>query len=126
MAGLTNKYIGKMGKRHLKTFVGVFLCNTRPVVAENKNFSLVFNESKHSEEGTHFAAIFAAKRYLYYFDGLDLELENSYIKLFCLSQGRRLVENKEQMRSFDDIFLPLLFEIHGNNVKFFKFLLSFF
>jgi len=104
MAGLTNKYLEKLGKRYLKTFVGVFPCNTHPVVKESEHFSLIFNESKHNEEGTHFVAVFANKHNLYYFDSLGLKLENDYIKLFCNSQGRRLVENNQQIQSFDSLF----------------------
>lgn len=104
MSGLTNKYVEKIGKKYLKTFAGVFPCNTHPDVEGSENFSVIFNESKHNEEGTHFVAIFANKRYLYYFDSLGLKLENSYIKLFCLSQGRHLIENKVQIQSFESIF----------------------
>jgi len=104
MAGLTNKYVEQMGKKYAKTFVGVFPCNTHPVVDESEQFSLIFNESKHDEEGTHFVAIFANKQHLYYFDSLGLKLENVYIKLFCNSQGRRLVENRQQIQSYDSLF----------------------
>lgn len=104
MSGLTNKYVENLGKHYLKTFAGVFPCNTHPDVKESEHFSVIFNESKHNEEGTHFVAIFANKQHLYYFDSLGLKLENRYIKLFCTSQGRRLVENKEQIQSFDSLF----------------------
>lgn len=104
MSGLTNKYVEDLGKRFLKTFAGVFPCDIHPDVKDNQYFSLIFNESKHDEEGTHFVAIFASRHHLYYFDSLGLKLENKYIELFCSSQGRRLVENKKQIQSYDSLF----------------------
>jgi hypothetical protein len=54
MAGLTNKYVEDFGRKHCKNFIGTFPCNILPDVEENDIFSLVFNESRHDEEGSHF------------------------------------------------------------------------
>lgn len=104
MSGLTNKYVERLGNQYLKTFVGVYPCDIQPNVGEGEIFSIIFNESKHNEEGTHFVAIYANKRYLYYFDSLGLKLENKYIEMFCGLQGRQLIESKKQVQSFDSLF----------------------
>lgn len=104
MSGLTNKYVERLGNQYLKTFVGVYPCDIQPDVGEDEIFSVIFNESKHNEEGTHFVAIYANKRYLYYFDSLGLKLENKYIEMFCGLQGRQLIESKKQVQSFDSLF----------------------
>ena len=104
MAGLTNKYVEDFGRKHCKNFIGTFPCNILPYVEENDSFSLVFNESRHDEEGSHFVAIFATKNDIYYFDSLGLKCENKYILSFLNSSGRKIIENKIQIQSYDSIF----------------------
>lgn len=104
MEGLTNKYVEDLGKKHCKNFIGTFPCNILPDIQGKDFFSLVFNESKHNEEGSHFVAIFANKNEIYYYDSLGLKCENKYILSFLNLSGRKIIENKIQIQSYDSIF----------------------
>lgn len=105
MSGLTNGYVESLGKKHCKHFLGVFPCNIHPQVNKNiKNFSLIFNESKHNEDGTHFIAIFLSNNKLFYFDSLGLKCENEYILKFLKKFEKDIIENKKQIQSYNSIF----------------------
>ena len=104
MSGLTNKHVKDIGKKHCKTFIGTFPCNILPDVHGMETFSLIFNESRHDEEGSHFVAIFANKNEIYYYDSLGLKCENKYILTFLKTSGRKIKENNIQIQSYDSIF----------------------
>ncbi len=105
MSGLTNGYVESLGKKHCKNFLGVFPCNIQPKINKTiKRFSLIFNESKHDEEGSHFIAIFLDKNKLYYFDSLGLKCENDYILKFLNKFSMEIVENNKQIQSYNSIF----------------------
>jgi hypothetical protein len=104
MSGLTNKYVEDIGKKHSKNFIGTFPCNIHPDVQGKETFSLVFNESKHNEEGSHFVCVFAEKNKIYYYDSLGLKCENKYILEFLNTSGRKIKENDIQIQSYDSIF----------------------
>jgi hypothetical protein len=104
MTGLTNKYVEDIGKLLCKNFIGTFPCNILPDIKNVKSFSIIFNESRHDEEGSHFVAVFADKEKIYYFDSLGLKCENKYILNFILSTGREIIENNTQIQSYDSIF----------------------
>jgi len=57
MSGLTNKYVENIGKEHCRDFIGTFPCNILPEIEGKESFSVIFNESRHDEEGTHFVAV---------------------------------------------------------------------
>jgi len=105
MSGLTNGYVENLGKKHCKYFLGVFPCNVQPKINKNtKNFSLIFNESKHDEDGTHFIAIYSRDNTIYYFDSLGLKCENEYILKFMNQFGRNIIQNDKQIQSYNSIF----------------------
>ena len=99
MTGLTNKYVEDIGKD-----IGTFPCNILPDIKNVKSFSIIFNESRHDEEGSHFVAVFADKEKIYYFDSLGLKCENKYILKFLSCSGRKIKENDIQIQSYDSIF----------------------
>jgi hypothetical protein len=51
-----------------------------------------------------FVAIFANKNEIYYYDSLGLKCENKYILSFLNLSGRKIIENKIQIQSYDSIF----------------------
>ena len=104
MPGLTNEFVETVGKKISGSFLGVYPCDIQPDIENLKYFSLIFNESKHDEDGSHFVAIFSTPNKIYYFDSLGLKLENSYISLFLHTTGRELVIKEKQIQSFDSIF----------------------
>ena len=104
MLGLTGKHLEDLAKKHCKQFLGVFSCNMHPKIKNNNNFSIIFNESKNDEEGTHFVCLHANKNVLYYFDSLGLKCENEYIKEFLNSTQRDVIEIGKQIQSFESIF----------------------
>lgn len=101
MAGLTNKYVENLGLCLIENFLGTFPCDIQPDVSELKSFSVVFNESKSSDPGSHFICIYATEEKLFYFDSMGLCLENDYIKLFAYSCGRSVVLSDIQIQSLD-------------------------
>jgi len=106
MSGLTNKYVEDFGMKHCDNFLGVFPCNIYPDVKKLNFFSIIFNESKHDEDGTHFVCVYSDKNFFYYFDSLGLKLENIYILNFINKNlnGKKMIENKTQIQSYDSIF----------------------
>jgi hypothetical protein len=104
MSGLTNGYVEKIGKEHCKNFIGVFPCNIHPKLRNNQKFSLIFNESKHDESGTHFVAVFYDCKNVYYFDPLGLQCENDYILRFLSSFNKTITQNKTQIQSYNSIY----------------------
>ena len=103
MAGLTNKYVENLGLCLVDNFLGTFPCDIQPDVSGLKSFSAVFNESKHSDPGSHFVCIYANEKKLFYFDSMGLSLENDYIKLFAYSCGRTVIPSSIQIQSLDSI-----------------------
>lgn len=102
--GLTANYLENLGKKHCKHFLGVFSCNMHPNIENCEIFSVIFNESRHNEEGTHFVCVFAKKNVIYYFDSLGLKCENDYIIRFLNSSGREIIEIRKQIQSFESVF----------------------
>jgi hypothetical protein len=105
MSGLTNGYVEKIVKKNCKGFIGVFPCNIQPKNMKNeKNFSLIFNESKHNEDGSHFIAVCSDSNNIYYFDSLGLKCENAYILKFLNQFDKKIIENNKQIQSYNSIF----------------------
>ena len=104
MIGLTNKYVETVGFKVLNNFISVFPCDIHPDVTGMKTFSLIFNESPHNEEGSHFVCVYATEKRVYYFDSMGLALENNYIKMFTYSCGRPVTSKIVQLQSFESNF----------------------
>ena len=62
MSGLTSKYLEDFGKKYCKIFLGVFPSDIHPNIENCEKFSLIFNESAHDQEGTHFVSVYANKK----------------------------------------------------------------
>lgn len=101
MIGLTNDYVENLGLRLVGNYLGTFPCDIQPDVEGLKSFSLVFNESKHDDEGSHFVCVYSTEDKIYYFDSMGLSLENDYIKMFVFSCGRPVVLSDVQIQSFN-------------------------
>lgn len=126
MAGLTNGYLEKLCRKLIQNFIGVFPCDIQPEISNVKCFSVIFNESKHDEDGTHFVAIHADSSNVYYFDSLGLKLENNFIKMFLYSCNRKVSYMNTQIQSFDSSFcgyfcLFFLMYMEQNSLPFKKF-----
>jgi hypothetical protein len=104
MIGLTNKYVEMLGMRLIDNYLGTFPCDIQPDVSGLKSFSLVFNESKHDEAGSHFVSVYASEKEVFYFDSMSLNLENDYIKMFVFSCGKPVVQSETQIQSLDSNF----------------------
>ena len=104
MEGLTSKHLEDFGQKHCKNFLGVFSCDLHPDITKRTTFSVIFNESKHNEDGTHFVSVYAKKNVVYYFDSLGLKCENEYILKFLNSTRRNVIEICRQIQSFHSIF----------------------
>ncbi len=104
MSGLTSKYLEDFGKKICDYFVGVYPCDLAPNIEHLDVFTLIFNESKHDEDGTHFVCIYADKKDIILFDSLGLKCENPFILNFLKSTGRDIIETRHQIQSFDSIF----------------------
>lgn len=56
--GLTNQELEKLSVSILgENFLGVFPCDSIPQIRDEQIFSVIFNMSKHNENGTHFISI---------------------------------------------------------------------
>jgi len=65
VTGLTNNYVEDIGKQHCRNFIGTFPCNILPEIEWEESFSIIFNQSRHDEEGSHFVAVFADKEKIF-------------------------------------------------------------
>lgn len=82
MSGITNGYLEKISKKILgNEFLGVYPCDAHPKI-NKKNFYIIFNLSKHYEEGSHFVCLAKKDNVLTYFDALGTSLTNKDIKKF--------------------------------------------
>lgn len=104
MIGLTNDYVESVGLKLINNFLGTFPCDIQPDVAKLDTFSLVFNESRHDDEGSHFVCVYATAKKIFYFDSMGMQLENDYIKMFVYSCNRRVVLCDTQVQSFESNF----------------------
>jgi len=110
MSGLTNEYLTKLGKKLFgKTFLGSFPCDYNPKITDENKFSIIFNLSKHNEDGTHFVAIFCDMKKLVYFDSFGDSSKNEYINKFIKKHliNRKYVENKTRIQSCESYFCGL-------------------
>lgn len=86
--GLTNGYIEKTGLKLLKNFIGCYPVDLQPKNLK-KEFSIIFNLSKHNELGTHFVAISNQKNTFVYFDSLGKPCTNNMLKSFIKANIKR-------------------------------------
>lgn len=101
--GVTNGYLDEIGKKILgTTFAGVFPCDLFPKLQKKnmKKYHIIFNLSKHNEEGTHFVCMSLHKKTLYYFDPLGDPLSNPYIKCFIsmFPKSHKIVDLQEKIQ----------------------------
>ena len=106
MSGLTNGYLTDIGKVIIgKSFLGSFPCDMQPKI-KRRNFSVIFNLSKHTEKGTHFIAIFGDNKRLLYFDPLGNKCNNIDILTFIKKHRRfrKVLTKFKQIQSDASIF----------------------
>ena len=80
MTGITNKDLEILCRKYLnKNFLGVYPCEAMPNF-KKQICSIVFNLSKHDEEGSHFIAIILKHKKIIYFDSFGKKCDNKYLK----------------------------------------------
>lgn len=105
--GLTIEYVEKTGKKLFgkKHFLGCFPSDLQPKTKRNI-FSIIFNLSKHNEEGSHYIAIFANKTKILYFDSFGNKCDNKDILKFIAKnkKNRKYRESKLEIQNCDSNF----------------------
>lgn len=98
MSGITNKDLEKLSRKFFnKNFLGVFPCDVPPNF--KKDFlSVIYNLSKHNEEGTHFVAMIKCKRKIIYFDSFGKTCENKNIIQYMKKFNLPTEYNKKQIQ----------------------------
>lgn len=125
-----NGYIERTGCKLLKTFIGCFPADLQPTTRKS-NFGIIFNLSKHNEEGSHYVAIYKNKTSLIYFDSFGTPPENKLIIKFLKKHqlNRKISYNQIKIQddssSFCGIFCLSFLLSQENNVSLDNFL-SFF
>jgi hypothetical protein len=97
-----NGYIEKTGSKILKHFLGCFPSDLEPETKKT-NFSIVFNLSKHNEEGSHYIAIYTKKDNLIYFDSFGKPMKNVLIKNFVKKHLKHKKFSYNKMKIQDDL-----------------------
>ncbi len=98
MGGLTNKYLEDLTHRFVKNnFVGVFPSDASPKI-KKKNFSIIYNLSKHFEAGSHFIAIMKVGKKMIYFDSLGDKCSNHDINSFMKQFNIPIIFNKRKIQ----------------------------
>ena len=118
----TNGYIDKTGKRVLKKFLGCFPADLPPKTNKS-NFSLIFNLSKHNEEGSHYIAIHSTTKKIIYFDSFGQPIKNKLIKSFVRKHLKRKkflfnkVKIQDDQSSFCGIFCLSFLACQEKNIS---------
>lgn len=124
---VTNGYIEKTGSKILKNFLGCFPADLQPKT-KKKYFSIVFNLSRHNEEGTHFVAIYTDKTKLIYFDSFGEPIKNILLKNFVKKhlKNKKFVCNNTKIQddhsSFCGFFCLSFLAAQENNINLTKYL----
>lgn len=135
-SGLTNLYVEKLGKYICgRIFLGVYPCDALPSINKLKTFSIIFNLSKHDEEGTHFVSFVFKNNTLFYFDSLGAKLSNINLVKFVkkispkrfIQLDTRIQDNTSNFCGFfclsfiaafkNNISLKNFFNIFSKNLK---------
>ena len=106
-AGLTIAYLEKLGKKLAPNiFLGVYPCDISPNTNNKPVFAVIFNLSKHNEEGTHYVAIFVTQNSVTYFDSFGKKCTNSDIKKFILPHkvNKKFISNSIQVQHDESNF----------------------
>lgn len=106
MAGLRNFEVEKYGKEILgKNFLGVFPCDATPSNFKKKRIaSIIFNLSKHNQEGSHFVSVLKVNDKYIYFDPLGNPCSNKYISNFLLNCTNEVLRNTKIVQSTTSMF----------------------
>jgi hypothetical protein len=99
-AGLTNVYLEKLARQFApQTFCGVYSSDTLPrklATSRRQRFSIICNLSRRHEEGTHFVAVAATSRSVYYLDPTGLPCVDACIISFLSECGRDTIYFNKQ------------------------------
>lgn len=99
MSGITNKDLEKLSRKFLnKNFLGVYPSDVLPNLNKKSLKSIIFNLSKHDEEGTHFIAIIKRFRKIIYFDSFGKKCENENILKYLQKNNLPLEQNVIQIQ----------------------------
>ena len=118
----TNGYIEKTGKKVLKNFLGCFPADLPPKTKKS-NFSVIFNLSKHNEEGSHYVAIYSTTKKIIYFDSFGQPIKNNLIKIFVKKYLKRKkflfnkVKIQDDQSSFCGIFCLSFLACQEKNIS---------
>lgn len=107
MSGITNEYLNNLGQKIIgESFLGSYPCDLHPKVNNKTIFCVIFNLSKHNEKGTHFVAIFADEKNMFYFDPLGDKCKNKNILKFIDKEKKKrtIVNQLPIIQSQDSIF----------------------
>ncbi|TSC73381.1 MAG: DNA polymerase III subunit alpha, partial [Parcubacteria group bacterium Gr01-1014_48] len=87
-------------------FLGVYPCDISPNTNNKPVFAVIFNLSKHNEEGTHYVAIFVTQNSVTYFDSFGKKCTNSDIKKFILPHkvNKKFISNSIQVQHDESNF----------------------
>lgn len=103
--GLSNIELEKLAQQVLgKQFLGVYPCDSTPKNSHKKSFSVIFNLSKHDENGTHFVAILKKNNSIFYFDSFGKNCDNEFILNFINSLSDNYYFNNFQIQTQTSIF----------------------
>ena len=117
-----NGYIVKTGKKVLKNFLGCFPADLPPKTKKS-NFSVIFNLSKHNEEGSHYVAIYSTTKKIIYFDSFGQPIKNNLIKIFVKKYLKRKkflfnkVKIQDDQSSFCGIFCLSFLDCQEKNIS---------
>lgn len=99
MSGLTNKYLEELSKIYIKkNFLGVYPSDAIPNINKKKEFSIIFNLSKHFEPGSHFISIVKFPKQIIYFDSFGKNCKVKSIKTFINKFKLPIKYNKKQIQ----------------------------
>lgn len=96
--GLTNKYLEELTEKFIgKHFLGVFPSDAIPKT-KKKNFSIIFNLSRHFEAGSHFIAILRKPDKIIYFDSFGEKCKTLTICSFMKKFKIPIIHNKKKIQ----------------------------
>lgn len=104
--GLYNSEVNNICKMIFgKKFLGVYPSDIHPRKQnKRKYFKIIYNLSKHDEEGTHFIAVNKISNKIFYYDPLGEECKNKSIRTFLEQFKVPIIENKIPTQSNTSVF----------------------
>ena len=97
----TNIYLNELLFPVCSSYGGCFSSDNIPTIAQDQQINFIVNQSKASEQGSHFVSLIIKKDCVYYFDSFGQKCTNSDILTYMKTLSRNIVYNSIKVQDLD-------------------------